>query len=175
LIIEPKVFEDQRGRFLETYHRRRYAEHGMALNFPQDNVSFSRQGSLRGLHYQLPCGQAKLVHVMRGEVLDVAVDIRRGSPTFGRWVSRILSGKNLLQIYIPAGFAHGFCVLSEEAIFAYKCSDLYAPDCEKGILWSDPDLGIDWPLKEPLVSEKDSRLPRLKDIPPESLPRFSPE
>lgn len=171
-ILEPAVFEDRRGYFLETYHQERYDEAGVKCQFVQDNLSYSVRGSLRGLHYQYPHGQAKLVQVIKGKVFDVAVDIRRGSPTFGQWIGENLSDKNRRQMFIPEGFAHGFCVLSDTAIFVYKCSDLYAPDCERGILWSDPDLGIEWPVKEPLLSDKDSKYPCLKDIPEENLPVF---
>jgi len=170
LILEPAVFEDRRGYFLETYHRQRYDEAGVKCQFVQDNLSYSVRGSLRGLHYQYPHGQAKLVQVIKGEVFDVAVDIRRSSPTFGQWIGEKLSDKNRRQMFIPEGFAHGFCVLSDTAIFVYKCSDLYVPDSERGILWSDPDLGIEWPVGGPLLSEKDSKYPCLKDIPKENLP-----
>lgn len=170
VVIEPKVFRDNRGRFMETFHRKRYAECGIDLEFLQDNTSYSRKGVLRGLHYQFPCDQAKLVQVLRGEVFDVVVDIRRDSATFGRWTGRRLSANNHLQMYIPSGFAHGFCVLSGVAVFSYKCSDFYAPDCERGLLWSDPDVGIDWPLKNPWISERDQTLPFLRDISPKDLP-----
>ena len=172
LILEPAVFEDQRGYFLETYHRQRYGEAGLDCSFVQDNLSHSVHGSLRGLHYQYPHGQAKLVQVITGEVFDVAVDIRRGSPTFGQWIGEKLSDKNRRQMFIPEGFAHGFDVLSDMAIFMYKCSDFYAPGSERGILWSDPDLGIEWPAGRPLLSEKDSKYPCLKDILEENLPVF---
>jgi dTDP-4-dehydrorhamnose 3,5-epimerase len=172
LLIEPKIFEDSRGFFIETYHRDRYRSSGVRDEFCQDNLSFSCQGTLRGLHYQFPHEQAKLVQVLQGDIVDVAVDIRRGSPTFGRSVSANLSEGNRRQLYIPSGFAHGFCVLSETALFSYKCSDLYAPNCDRGVLWSDPDLGIDWPNKSPLLSAKDAKLPRLRDIPAEGLPEW---
>jgi len=172
LILEPDVFEDQRGYFLETYHQERYDEAGLDCPFVQDNLSYSVRGSLRGLHYQYPHGQAKLVQVIKGEVFDVAVDIRRGSPTFGQWIGEKLSDKNRRQMFIPEGFAHGFRVLSDTAIFVYKCSDFYTPDSERGILWSDPDLGIEWPCEEPLLSEKDSKYPYLGDVPAEHLPVF---
>ena len=172
LIFEPVVFEDRRGYFLETYHQERYDEAGLDCSFVQDNLSYSIHGTLRGLHYQYPYGQAKLVQVIKGEVFDVTVDIRRGSPTFGQWFGERLSDKNRLQMFIPEGFAHGFCVLSDTALFAYKCSDFYAPGSEGGILWSDPDLGIDWLVGEPLLSEKDSEYPCLKKIPEEKLPVF---
>jgi dTDP-4-dehydrorhamnose 3,5-epimerase len=172
ILIEPKTFEDSRGFFLETYHRDRYQSSGVRDEFCQDNLSFSCQGTLRGLHYQFPHAQAKLVQVLQGEIVDVAVDIRRGSPTFGRAAVVRLSGENRRQLYIPRGFAHGFCVLSATALFSYKCSDLYAPDCDRGVLWSDPDLAIDWPVAGPLLSAKDAKLPRLRDIPAEGLPSY---
>ncbi len=174
LIIEPRVFPDGRGFFFESYHRERYSRYGIRDEFVQDNLSCSVKNTLRGLHYQSPHSQAKLVQVLSGEVFDVAVDIRSGSPTFGQWEGIILSAENRRQFYIPRGFAHGFCVLSDTAIFSYKCDDFYTPDCEGGILWSDPDLGIDWPVQSPLLSGKDSGFPCLKDIPKERLPAFDP-
>jgi dTDP-4-dehydrorhamnose 3,5-epimerase len=170
LIIEADVFKDGRGYFMETYHRKRYAEAGIDCPFVQDNLSYSTRGTLRGLHYQYPHDQAKLVQVITGEVFDVAVDIRRGSPAFGQWTGEYLSDKNKRQLFIPKGFAHGFCVLSDTAIFLYKCSNFYAPDSEKGVLYSDPDLAIDWPVNEPILSDKDSKYPRLKDVPGKHLP-----
>jgi dTDP-4-dehydrorhamnose 3,5-epimerase len=167
LLIEPKVFGDPRGYFLETYNQDRYREAGMDLDFVQDNLSLSRQGTLRGLQYQNPQPQGKLVYVLEGEVFDVAVDIRKDSPTFGQWVGVTLSSENKRQFYVPPGFAHGFCVTSETALFAYKCTDRYVPEAEGGILWNDEDIGIDWPITEPLLSEKDKAAPRLRDIPPE--------
>jgi dTDP-4-dehydrorhamnose 3,5-epimerase len=172
VVVEPQTFEDARGFFMETFHRQRYEKLGLKADFCQDNLSFSCQKTLRGLHYQLPRQQAKLVQVLQGEVFDVAVDIRRGSPTFGRYVGAVLSGLNRRQLFIPPGFAHGFCVMSETALFTYKCSDFYAPDCERGVLWSDPAIGIGWPIPDPLLSAKDSGLPFLKDVPPEKLPLF---
>lgn len=173
LIIEPRVFPDGRGFFFESYHRERYSQNGIRDEFVQDNLSFSVKDTLRGMHYQSPHSQAKLVQVLSGEVFDVAVDIRSGSPTFGQWEGVILSSENRRQFYIPRGFAHGFCVLSDTAIFSYKCDDFYAPDCEGGILWSDPVLGISWPSKTPLLSEKDRVFHCLTDIPVERLPVFS--
>jgi dTDP-4-dehydrorhamnose 3,5-epimerase len=170
LKIEPRVFNDSRGYFMEAYQRMRFKGAGIEINFVQDNLSFSRKNTLRGLHYQNPHGQAKLVQVFQGEVFDVAVDIRRGSQSFGRWYGTRLSFENKHQLFVPAGFAHGYCVLSDTALFYYKCSDYYAPECEAGVLWSDPDLGIDWPMKQPLLSEKDAEYPRLKDVPPDRLP-----
>ena len=172
LVIDPQVFEDPRGFFMETFHRERYAALGIRDDFCQDNLSFSSRNTLRGLHYQFPHAQAKLVQVLQGEIFDVAVDIRRGSPTFGRAVAVTLSERNRRQLFIPKGFAHGFCVLSETALFAYKCSDFYAPDCDRGVLWSDPAIGIRWPVEEPLLSVKDQTLPLLENIPPERLPTF---
>jgi len=175
IIVEPDVFGDQRGYFLETFQKKRYEEAGINVSFVQDNLSFSRKGVLRGLHYQLPHQQAKLVHVIKGEIFDVAVDIRKGSPTFGKWVSIVLSERNKRQVFIPAGFAHGFCVLSDTAYVLYKCSDYYSPQSEGGVVWSDPMLNIPWPIPSPIVSPKDASYPPLKDIPPERLPEFSPQ
>lgn len=164
LIVEPSVHQDGRGFFMESYHRDKYAEQGLTANFVQDNHSRSVRGVLRGLHYQLQYPQGKLVHVVRGEVFDVAVDIRQGSPDFGRWVGMILSEENHRQMYIPPGFAHGFCTLSETADFLYKCTDLYMPGDEYGVLWNDPDIGIDWPAVECKLSERDGDNPRLRDL-----------
>ncbi len=164
LLIEPTVYEDERGFFFESYNFRRYAEHGIRTNFVQDNHSRSVKNTLRGLHYQINPGQDKLVRVIVGEVFDVAVDIRFGSPTFGQWVGYYLSAKNKLQMYIPVGFAHGFCVVSEVAEFEYKCSDYYSPQDERGIMWNDPDLGIDWPVKNPILSPKDRQNIPFRDI-----------
>jgi dTDP-4-dehydrorhamnose 3,5-epimerase len=170
LIIEPDVFRDDRGYFLESYHRQRYQGHGIPGRFAQDNISFSKQGVLRGLHYQLGVPQGKLVSVFQGEVFDVAVDIRRGSPTFGQWVSLTLSSESCRQVYIPEGFAHGFCVLSETALFAYKCTDYYAPREERGIRWDDAFLGIRWPIPNPILSDKDKAYPALRDLDANDLP-----
>ena len=164
LIIEPKVFEDPRGIFYEVYVAKRYEEHGIFANFVQDNHSISEKGVLRGLHYQMNPGQAKLVRVISGEVFDVMVDIRKESPTFGKWWSLNLSEANKLQVYIPVGFAHGFCTLSESAEVLYKCSDYYSPENERGIIWNDTDLAIEWPIMNPILSEKDSVYPRFKEI-----------
>jgi len=172
LIFEPKVFGDDRGFFMETWNRQRYIQAGLDAAFVQDNVSSSSKGVLRGLHYQYPHGQGKLVQVLKGRVLDVAVDIRLGSPTFGKSVSCLLSGENHRQFYVPVGFAHGFCVLSDTALFSYKCTDFYNPQTEGGVLWNDPDLGIDWPIAEPILSSKDLINLRLKDIPKEKLPVY---
>ena len=171
-IIEPQVYNDARGFFMETYHQKRYTEAGIENLFVQDNLSRSIRGTLRGLHYQVNHAQAKLIQVITGSIFDVAVDIRRGSPYFGRWTSIHLSDENKHQLFVPEGFAHGFCVLSEIADVVYKCANFYAPEDEGGILWSDPDLAIDWPVEKPLLSDKDSRLPCLADVPPEKLPSY---
>lgn len=172
-MIEPAVFADARGFFMETYQRRRYANSGIDRVFVQDNHSRSCRGTVRGLHYQLRHPQAKLVCVIRGEVMDVAVDIRKGSPTFGRSAAVVLSDTNHRQLFVPEGFAHGFCVLSGEADLLYKCTDYYAPGDEYGILWSDPKLGIDWPVTSPVTSEKDQAYLPLLRTPAENLPAFS--
>jgi dTDP-4-dehydrorhamnose 3,5-epimerase len=171
-IIESQVFNDERGFFMETYQQRKFTEAGIDQVFVQDNISSSVHGTLRGLHYQLKHAQAKLVYVVKGTIFDVTVDIRRGSPNFGRWVGVHLSEEKKYQLLVPEGFAHGFCVISDKADVIYKCSDFYAPDDEGGILWSDPTLAIDWPISEPLLSAKDSQLPHLADIPPERLPLY---
>ncbi len=164
LIITPRVFADARGFFLESYHLEKYRAHGIEPVFVQDNHSMSVRGTLRGLHFQLPpAAQAKLVRVVRGTIWDVAVDIRRGSPTFGQWVGVELSAANHRQIYIPIGFAHGFCVLSEEAEVLYKASNFYDPTRERGIAWNDPVLGIAWPVAEPLLSPRDRAARSLAD------------
>ncbi len=164
IIIEPDIFADSRGFFMETYNQDRYKEAGIAGSFVQDNLSCSVKGVLRGLHFQVKRPQAKLVQVVTGEIFDVAVDIRPGSSTFGKWVGVYLSERNKRQLFIPEGLAHGFCVISETAHFLYKCSDFYFQHDEGGIIWSDPDIGIDWPVKDPIVSEKDKQLPRLSGI-----------
>ena len=163
LTIEPKIFADPRGMFYEVYSENRYEEHGIPC-FVQDNHSVSKKGVLRGLHYQVNPGQGKLVRVTRGEVFDVAVDIRKQSPTYGKWWGLSLSETNNFQLYIPIGFAHGFCVLSESAEVLYKCSDYYSPENERGILWNDPDLAIDWPVKDPILSEKDAVSPLFSEL-----------
>ena len=172
LLLEPKVFGDARGFFLETWQAARYREAGLPERFVQDNHSRSRCGVLRGLHYQLTQPQGKLVWVTRGAVFDVAVDIRRGSPTFGRWYGCVLDDVDHRQLYIPPGFAHGFCVLSEEADFFYKCTDYYHPPSERGIAWDDPDIGIEWPLREMSLSDKDQDNRRLAAQIPENLPVY---
>lgn len=164
MLIEPKVFEDSRGFFMETFNAERYAEHGIPSEFVQDNHSKSIKGTLRGMHYQSGRPQGKLVRVVHGEVFDVALDIRIGSPCFGRWVGERLSAENKRQMYIPEGFAHGFCVLSETAEFLYKCTDFYSPVDERGVLWNDPEIGIEWPLDEPVLSDKDAVLGMLADM-----------
>lgn len=171
-LIEPMMFQDDRGYFMETYHTGKYGEAGLNQVFVQDNHSQSRRFTLRGLHYQLKHPQGKLVYVIAGEILDIAVDIRKGSPTFGRWTGTLLTDKNKRQLFIPEGFAHGFCVLSEIADVIYKCTDLYTPGDEYGILWSDPTIDIVWPVENPGLSEKDAKSPRLGDVPEEHLPIY---
>jgi len=170
LLIEPDVFPDPRGFFMETFHAVKYAEHGLPAVFLQDNHSRSSRGVLRGLHYQLNNPQGKLVRVVSGEVFNVAVDIRRGSPWFGKWVGAVLSEENLRQMYVPPGFAHGFCTLSEHADFLYKCTDLYAPGDEYGIAWDDPDVAVEWPQLDYLLSDKDLGNPGLSGN--ENLPVY---
>lgn len=155
LRLEPRRFVDERGYFFESYNERRYREAGIEGPFVQDNVSVSSRGVLRGLHYQWPHPQGKLVGVLEGEVWDVVVDLRRGSTTFGRWVGEWLSGENGVQLYVPAGFAHGFVVTSERAVFSYKCTEYYHPEAEHTLLWNDPEVGIEWPVVDPILSEKD--------------------
>ena len=164
LLIEPDVFGDSRGFFMESWHRNKYAEQGLDVDFVQDNHSRSGKGVLRGLHYQLERPQGKLVRVVSGAVFDVAVDIRKGSPSFAQWVGTELSEENQHQLYVPPGFAHGFCVLSERADFLYKCTEFYAPQYEHGILWNDPDIGIDWPEAEYLISDKDAKHGLLSEM-----------
>ena len=175
IIIEPQVFGDARGFFMETWNRQRYRDAGIEADFVQDNLSYSQRGVLRGLHFQNPHPQGKLVQVLQGQVFDVAVDIRLGSPTFKQWVGVELSADNNTQFYVPPGCAHGFCVVSETALFAYKCTDLYHPEGDANIAWDDPDIGIDWPLSGPSLSEKDAVAPRLKDIDPARLFAFEPD
>ena len=163
ILLEMDVYRDSRGFFMESYHAEKFASLGIPDVFVQDNHSQSVRGTLRGLHFQHPHSQGKLVRVTRGEVFDAAVDIRRGSPTFGRHFAAILSGENMRQMFVPAGFAHGFCVLSDVAEFQYKCTDFYHPEEEYGIAWDDADLGIEWPISSPLLSPKDEKWPRLRD------------
>ncbi len=172
-LIRPRVFSDDRGFFMQTYHKKQYQDAGMNVTFVQDNYSRSEKRTLRGLHYQLEHAQDKLVSVTNGEVFDVVVDIRFGSPTFGKWVGEILSGENRHQLFVPKGFAHGFCVLSEQADFVYKCSDFYAPGDEYAVHWNDPDISIQWSAADFIVSEKDQVAPRLKDIPEKHLPIYN--
>jgi dTDP-4-dehydrorhamnose 3,5-epimerase len=169
LIIQPKVFGDARGFFMETWNQRDYRQHGLAWEFVQDNLSLSRRGTLRGLHFQNPHPQAKLLQVLEGEVFDVAVDIRRSSSTFGRWYGLVLSAANKLQFFVPPGFAHGFAVLTDTALFHYKCTDFYSPTDETGLRWDDADIAIQWPFKEPLLSPRDAKALRLSELPPERL------
>jgi dTDP-4-dehydrorhamnose 3,5-epimerase len=171
VVIEPDVHRDGRGFFLETYHADRYREHGIAGPFVQDNHSRSTAGTLRGLHLQLKRPQGKLIRVIEGEIYDVAVDVRRGSPSFGRWVGVTLTADDFRQVYVPPGFAHGFCVVSDVAQVEYKCTDLYDPASEIGVAWNDPGLGIVWPVREPLLSARDSRHPVLSDL-TSVLPQF---
>jgi dTDP-4-dehydrorhamnose 3,5-epimerase len=173
LLFEPKVFGDARGFFVETFHAERYTAVGVTGPFVQDNMSRSRRGTLRGLHLQEPHGQGKLVSVHEGEVYDVAVDVRVGSPTFGKWVGAVLSADNHRQLWVPPGFAHGFCVTSETALFVYKCTDLYHPEAELGVRFDDPALAIPWPVAEPLVSDKDLKHPVLSAIDPARLPKYT--
>ena len=163
LLITPKIHMDPRGRFFESFQKERYKEIGIKEEFVQDNQSVSQKNTIRGLHYRIGTEQSKLVRVIRGEVFDVVVDIRKDSPTYGQWRGYNLSDTNYLQIYIPVGFAHGFCVLSETAEFLYKVSEYYSADKEKGIMWNDPDIGIEWPISSPVLSEKDKINPSFKD------------
>jgi dTDP-4-dehydrorhamnose 3,5-epimerase len=172
-LIKPRVFPDDRGFFLQSYHEQQYRDAGIDISFVQDNHSRSSCGVLRGLHYQLEHAQDKLISVVRGQVFDVAVDIRRGSPTFGKWVGEILSDENHHQMYVPKGFAHGFCVMSDEVDLLYKCSDFYAPGDEYGICWDDPEIGIEWPLGDVILSGKDAMLPRLTEVSSALLPELS--
>jgi len=168
-IVSPGVHEDKRGFFFEAYHQMRFKEHGITAEFVQDNQSFSGKGTLRGLHYQIQMAQDKLIRVLSGEIFDVALDIRQGSPSYGLWEGVVLSAKNKKQLFIPKGFAHGFQVISDEAEILYKCSDFYSPQHDRGILWSDPEIGITWPIPSPVLSDKDKIQPRLKDLTPENL------
>lgn len=173
LVIEPQVFGDARGYVYESFNRDKLAARGLAPEVVQANVSASTRGVLRGLHYQWPNPQGKYVSVLEGEVWDVAVDIRRGSPHFGRWTAVVLSAENRRHMWIPEGFAHGFVVLSERALFHYLCTATYDPAADAGIRWNDADLAIDWPLAAPLLSPKDAKAPFLADIAPERLPTFA--
>ena len=172
VIIEPAIFGDDRGFFFETWNADRYRQLGLPDKFVQSNVSSSARGVLRGLHYQWPNPQGKLVSVLEGEVYDVAVDIRRGSPTFGRWAAVILSAENKRQFWIPEGFAHGFAVLSERAIFSYLCTAQYDGSADAGVRWDDAAIGIDWPIDSPVLSEKDGKAPFLADVAEDRLPIY---
>jgi dTDP-4-dehydrorhamnose 3,5-epimerase len=172
MILEPKVFGDARGFFYESYNKASFRDTGITAELVQSNVSRSIKGVLRGLHYQWPNPQGKLVSVLEGEVYDVAVDIRRGSPTFGRSAGAMLTAENHRHFWVPEGFAHGFCVLSDFATFTYQCTALYDPKADAGIRWNDAALGIDWPVSDPLLSDKDKTTPFLHDVSPERLPVF---
>ena len=172
IIIEPDVFNDRRGYFVETYQAQKYSEHGIPTTFVQDNQSFSVKGVIRGLHYQLSRPQGKLVWVTEGEIMDVVVDIRRGSPMFGKWIDIMLSSNNFRQIYIPEGFAHGYCIISDNATFIYKCTDYYEPGEERGILWNDPSINIDWPITDPFLSDRDKQFAPLAEISEDDLPIY---
>lgn len=166
MVIEPQVFGDERGFFMETFHEKKFADAGLKMDFVQDNHSLSTKGVLRGLHYQIKQPQGKFIRVIAGEVFDVAVDIRRGSPTFGKWIGEYLSAENKKMMWVPPGFAHGFLVLSDQAEFVYKCTDFYTPEHERSILWNDPEIAIAWPLDEGvslMLSEKDKNAVLLKD------------
>jgi dTDP-4-dehydrorhamnose 3,5-epimerase len=172
VIIEPKTYTDDRGWFREAWNAMRYSAAGISADFVQDNISSSRRGVLRGLHIQNPHSQGKLVSVPHGAVFDVAVDVRSQSPTFGRWTGAELSAENGRQLYIPEGFAHGFVVLSETALFSYKCTEYYDPASEMCVMWNDPDIAIAWPISNPIVSAKDAAGVRLRDLAPAQLPQF---
>ena len=171
-VIEPVVHGDARGYFFESFHAAKYAELGIDVRFVQSNVSRSAKGVLRGLHYQWPNPQGKLVSVLEGEVYDVAVDIRRGSPTFGQWEAAMLTGENHRQLWIPEGFAHGFCVVSDAATFMYQCTALYDHAADAGVRWNDAAIGIDWPVAEPVLSAKDEQAPLLADVAADELPVY---
>jgi len=175
LLIEPRVFRDGRGHFLEIFQGRRYQEHGMPASFVQDNISYSVRGVVRGLHYQLRHPQGKLVMPLTGEIWDVVVDIRRGSPRFGQWLAVALTANSGRQLYVPPGFAHGFAVVSADATVLYKCTDYYHPEDEYGIAWDAPDLAIPWPVAAPILSGKDQEYPALGAAPRERLPVYQGE
>lgn len=174
LLVEPTVFGDSRGFFMESWNQSRYADAGLPAQFVQSNVSRSERGVLRGLHFQYPRSQGKLVWVLEGEVFDVAVDIRRDSPHFGEWIGVHLDGENHHQLYVPEGFAHGFCVLSESAMFCYLCTSLYDPDTDQNVRWNDPQIGVEWPIHAPSLSAKDANAPLLADLPEDRLPPLMP-
>jgi dTDP-4-dehydrorhamnose 3,5-epimerase len=173
LILEPQAFGDERGYFLESYNKKRYHDAGIAEEFVQDNLSFSTRGVLRGLHFQNPNAQGKLVSVLEGEVFDVAVDIRRGSPNFGKWFGVILSAGNRKQLYVPPGFAHGFVVTGDTALFAYKCTAFYDRNSEHSLVWNDPGIGIAWPIADPVLSAKDAQAPTLAGTDLKFLPVYA--
>ena len=165
ILVEPQIFPDERGFFIEIFKESIFKENGINTKFVQDNYSHSIKGTLRGLHYQKnPSAQAKLVTALKGEIFDVAVDIRKGSPTYGKWVGEILSEKNHKLLYVPQGFAHGFCVLSEEADVTYKANNEYSPETDRGLLWNDPKVGVKWPIEKPITSKKDEQQPLLENI-----------
>ena len=172
LLITPKVFKDSRGAFFESYHFGKYAEIGINLEFVQDNVSVSTANVIRGLHYQFPNPQAKLVQAISGSVYDVAVDLRAGSPHFGKWVGRVLSDENRCQLFIPEGFAHGFAVIGDHAILSYKCSTPFEASGDAAVRWNDPEIGVEWPFKEPILSEKDLNAKFLGEISWENLSQY---
>ncbi len=175
LVFEPVIHGDARGWFMESWHAVRYAEAGLPERFVQDNLAYSGHGVLRGLHFQHPHAQGKLVQVLQGEVFDVAVDLRRGSPTFGRWTGVILSGENRRQFWVPPGFGHGYLVTGEHALFAYKCSDFYHPEAEGSVRWDDPAIAIDWPVVgPPVLSARDREAPLLAELPEDRLPVYAP-
>jgi len=174
VVVEPTVHGDARGFFFESWNAERYAASGVDFQVRQSNISCSSRGVLRGLHYQWPRPQGKLVSVLEGEVYDVAVDIRGGSPTFGQWQAIVLSGENRKQFWIPEGFAHGFAVLSERAVFSYLCTDVYVKEADAGVRWNDARIAIDWPISAPMLSAKDEAAPLLEDIAPERLPVYTP-
>lgn len=170
MLIEPRVFRDERGFFFESFRQTRYSRYGLTSPFVQDNRSSSLRNVLRGLHYQIRHCQGHLVTITRGAVFDVGVDLRRGSPTFGHWAGFVLTASPPLQLYLPPGLAHGFCVLSDIAEIWYKCTEIYHPEDEGGLLWCDPDVGIEWPITDPIIAPRDAAYPRLKDIPEHRLP-----
>jgi dTDP-4-dehydrorhamnose 3,5-epimerase len=170
-VLEPKVFSDERGEFFENWNTYTFSKIGLNIEIAQANISVSKRGVLRGLHYQWPKPQGKLIQVLQGEVYDVAVDIRSDSPHFGRWSATILSSKNKRQFWIPEGFAHGFVCLSEEAVFSYLCTDIYDPACDASLRWNDQRFAIDWPVSAPLLSKKDAQAPFIRDVPINRLPK----
>jgi dTDP-4-dehydrorhamnose 3,5-epimerase len=174
VVVEPAVYGDPRGFFMETWHAARYREAGLPDRFVQSNLSRSGSGVIRGLHFQYPQPQGKLVSVLEGRAFDVAVDIRRDSPSFGQWAGVELSAENHRQLYVPEGFAHGFCVLGETVLLAYLCTAEYRAEYDAAIAWDDPDIGIRWPISNGILSAKDASAPRLADIQPDALPRISP-